>query len=467
MPWCIRYALLFFVVAEHGSAMGWDHPSIESLKPGLDQITPGRVTGTISFLASDELGGRATGTNEFNIAASYVASRLRGAGCEGGVDGSFYHETPMRMTQLPTAAIVLENAEGQKLSHFGLLGAASDSMEYEGPILPIDLSSKLPEGGLIGVVSGTLPAETRGPRGPVLSRIANSLKAAGAQALLLEVDSESEWIARGREGASRAQLETPRTQFEIPVLMVPKESLQSSACKLALPSVIATEMPMRNVIGVLKGTDPELSKEAIVFSAHLDHLGSRPSAGDGIYNGADDDASGVTAVVTLADAFAAMPRPKRSVLFMTFWGEEMGLLGSKQFVANPSWPLDKLVSNINIEMIGRPEAGARGKIWMTGWGASNLGTLMNHASQQFGVEIFEHPKLSAPLYRQSDNWSFVERGVIAHSFSAGSLHADYHQPDDEWDRLEIDHMTRVIQGLFVGAMPLVDGETTPTKAVEK
>jgi Zn-dependent M28 family amino/carboxypeptidase len=149
---------------------------------------------------------------------------------------------------------------------------------------------------------------------------------------------------------------------------------------------------------------------------------------------------------------------------MTFWGEESGLLGSKQFCQTPSWPLEKIVANVNIEMIGRPEPGANSKMWVTGWGESDLGPLMAAASNPFGVEIFEHPKFSAQLYRSSDNWSFAEKGVVAHSFSAGSLHADYHQPDDEWEKLELPHMTRVIQGLFVGSLPLASGEATPKKS---
>ena len=100
---------------------------------------------------------------------------------------------------------------------------------------------------------------------------------------------------------------------------------------------------------------------------------------------------------------------------------------------------------------------------MTGWQESDLGVLMNKASLPFGVEIFNHPKHSAMLYRSSDNWSFVQKGVIAHSFSAGSLHSDYHQPDDEWDRLEIPHMTRVIQGLFAATLPMAYGEARPNK----
>ncbi len=434
-------------------------------KSGLDEITEGRVTATISFLASDELSGRATGSNEFNIAASYVASRFRGAGLDGKLaDGDFYHVTSKQMARTPAGPVKLLGSDAQPISHLGLLAAGPALMSYTGPIKSVDLGSELPLSGLDGVVGGMMTGNAKGQR--VLSqivRMTGTLKEAGAKALLLGVPTDSELIGLAREAQEKPRSENPRSRFAIPVLLVPETTLAASSIQIELPAAIITESPMRNVIGLLEGTDPELSKEAILFSAHLDHLGAKPSDGDGIFNGADDDASGVTAVVMLADAFARMPRPKRSLLFMTFWGEESGLLGSKQFTETPSWPLDKIRANVNIEMIGRPEPGARNKIWMTGWQESDLGTLMNNASLPFGVEIFNHPKFSAMLYRQSDNWSFVQRGVIAHSFSAGSLHSDYHQPDDEWDRLEIPHMTRVIQGLFVASLPLAYGEVTPSK----
>ena len=101
---------------------------------------------------------------------------------------------------------------------------------------------------------------------------------------------------------------------------------------------------------------------------------------------------------------------------------------------------------------------------MTGWHESNLGELMNQGSKSVDVLTFEHPKFSAMLYRASDNYSFVEKGVIAHSFSAGSMHSDYHQVTDEWEKLELKHMTRVIQGLFAGSLPIANGEVTPQRA---
>lgn len=459
--------LIGYPVASYGRQEAVSTPvqATQSQKVGLDEITEGRVTATISFLSSDELAGRATGSDEFNIAARYVASRFRGAGLDGKLaDGDYFHVTMKPMVKTPSTPVKLADAEAKPIAQFGLLAAGSEILNYTGMVKPVDLASELPGNGLDGVVGGMLTTNLKGSRMiSQVARMTNTLQEAGAKALLLGVSDDSELIQTSREYQEKPRSESARGRFAIPVILVPESALSSTSIQLEVPAAIVSESPMRNVIGLLEGTDPELSKEAVLFSAHLDHLGAKPIAGDGIFNGADDDASGVTAVVMLADAFAKMPRPKRSLLFMTFWGEESGLLGSKQFVETPAWPLDQIRANVNIEMIGRPESGARNKIWMTGWQESDLGAVMNKASLPFGVEIFEHPKFSAMLYRQSDNWSFAQKGVIAHSFSAGSLHSDYHQVDDEWDRLEIPHMTRVIQGLFIGSLPIAYGEATPNK----
>jgi hypothetical protein len=438
----------------------------EEWKSGLAQITEGRVTGTIAFLASDELAGRGTPSREFNIAAAYVAARFRGAGLKGGgKDGGFYQETMMREVQTPSSGLVYQTTSGADLPHFGLL-AATEALDYSGPTTLVDPEQDLSQLKLDGVATVLWKSEAKGNRAiSQVARLANSLKSAGAKALVLYTADGSELVQLGLAARERSRIEAPRSQISLPVLLG-KGDPAVGEVRLTVPALIVTELPMRNVIGVLEGSDPQLKQEAILFTAHLDHLGARPGTGDdNIYNGADDDASGCTAVMTLADAFAALPnRPKRSIIFMTFWGEEQGLLGSRQFASEPTWPLEKIVANVNIEMIGRPEAGANEKIWMTGWQASDLGALMNTEAGKIGVEIFEHPRFSAMLYRASDNWSLVEKGVIAHSFSAGSLHPDYHQPDDEWERLNIPHMTRVIQGLFIGSQGICSGEKTPKAA---
>jgi hypothetical protein len=289
------------------------------------------------------------------------------------------------------------------------------------------------------------------------------LRQNGATAILVQVDADHRLVNQASAGA-RPRMVRPRGGASGHLVLIAKQDV-SGKIKMSLPRQIGGKAKVHNVIGMIRGSDPELSKEAIIITAHLDHIGTTKGVGDTINNGADDNATGVTGVLSLADAYAALPTsPKRSVIFMTFWGEEKGLLGSRYYANNPIWPLEKTVANVNLEMIGRPEAGASGKCWGTGWDKSDLGDLMSVGAKQVGVLIFQHPQFSGDmLYRSSDNAPFNDKGVIAHSFSAGSLHPDYHKPGDEWEKLEIKHMTLVIKGLFAGTLPIANGEVTPKK----
>lgn len=443
-----------------------------SWQPGLDQINEKSVTSTITFLASDEMAGRGTPSPEYLIASAYVAARFRGAGLQpGGTEGTFYQNSAIKSIKTPSQGVVFE-INGEAVAPAGMLGAADNPVEFSGETPLVDWNGEWQEGAFSGpvAVNVQLEPDTRGNRAvSQVIRKLNLLRQAGATALIAGVDADSPLLAQAETYRQKARPDNANLRFGIPVLLIPGkiESVDGklNGVSLKLPAQEVEEVIVRNVIGVLPGSDENLAAEALIFSAHLDHLGRNPQLrGDQIFNGADDNATGCTAVVSLADAFAALPeRPQRSILFICFWGEESGLLGSAQYAKNSTWPLDKIVANINIEMIGRPEAGAREKVWVTGWSESNLGELMNQASQAVGVEIFQHPNFSAMLYRSSDNWSFVQQGVIAHSFSAGSLHGDYHQVTDEWELLDIPHMTRVIQGLFVGSLPMARGEVKPTK----
>ncbi len=448
------------------SAYGWQD---DGLRDSLAKINEESVKKTISYLASDELGGRGTPSPGFTIASEYVAKRFEAAGLEpGGVEG-WYQNHEIKTTRMPTGGIHIQYSNGEPIEHFGLLAATDDRFEYSGAVTEIKLADEFSEGQFKGPVVAT-ETDSPGNRRYLNSvvRASNRLKQAGATALIIVVPEDHMAVGQAKQSAGKHRVVNTSQRMAIPVLLV-RELDAGSEVSMDLPAAIASQAVVGNTIGILKGSDETLSKEAILFTAHLDHLGTNPDAtGDQIYNGADDDASGVTGVLTLADAFGALPfRPKRSIIFMTLWGEEQGLLGSKQFAAEPTWPLELIVANVNIEMIGRPEPGAAGKIWMTGWGESNLGELMNDAASKNGGTIFEHPQYSAMLYRSSDNWSFVEKGVIAHSFSAGSLHGDYHQPGDEWEKLDTEHMTRVVRSLFFGSLPITSGDATPKSSANR
>ena len=429
---------------------------------GLAEITQRRVTSTIAFLSSDEMAGRDTPSPELTIASRYVASRFQGAGLVGGGKGdSFFQPSKIATVTIPKNGVAI-SAGGKQVNHFGLLGAGREAFQYTGKVAFVAADERVSDLEFDGPVAMEVAAIDEPRAESSVIRRAQALKRAGATAILMVVAADNRLVARASR-TSRPRIINPRERLAYPTLLIAKFD-PDAEYEISIPAMQFGESEVRNVIGVLKGSDAELSKEAIIISAHLDHIGQQSGLADPVFNGADDNATGVTAVLTMADAFGAMKtKPKRTVIFMTFWGEEKGLLGSRYYVQHPLWPLEKTVANINIEMVGRPEAGAAGKAWMTGWNQSDLGPLMNKGSKRIGVEIFEHLRLSKMLYRASDNAPFVDRGVIGHSISAGSLHTDYHQPSDEWNKLDLKHMTKVIQGLYAGCTPIADGET-PKKA---
>ncbi|HWB31903.1 MAG TPA: M28 family peptidase [Acidobacteriaceae bacterium] len=201
-----------------------------------------------------------------------------------------------------------------------------------------------------------------------------------------------------------------------------------------------------NAIGILRGTDA--SGEAILLSAHLDHLGVGPpnAGGDTIYNGADDDASGTTAVLALARELATGPRPRRTVIFALFGSEELGGFGNAGFLDRPPVPLKSIVANLEFEMIGRPDPAVPNPeetLWLTGYDRSDLGPeLARH-----GANLVADPHPGQNFFRRSDNYPLDRRGIIAHTVSSFGLHEDYHKPSDELATIDFPHMERAIQSM--------------------
>ncbi len=199
-----------------------------------------------------------------------------------------------------------------------------------------------------------------------------------------------------------------------------------------------------NAVAILRGTS--LSKEVILLTAHLDHLGMgiAGTANDTNYNGADDDASGTTAVLTLAHILATGPRTRRTIVFAVFGSEELGGFGNRAFLAHPPVPLASIVANLEFEMIGRPDPVIpAGTLWLTGFERSNLGLeLAKH-----GAPLVGDPHPSKHFYQRSDNYSLAQQGIIAHTVSSYGLHKDYHQPSDELSTIDFTHMTNAIASM--------------------
>lgn len=211
-----------------------------------------------------------------------------------------------------------------------------------------------------------------------------------------------------------------------------------------------------NVVGILRGSDPVLRDSVILVDAHYDHLGiGRAVNGDSIYNGADDDASGVVAVLEIAKALAAGPPPKRTVIFAATTGEEVGLLGTRWYLEHPVAPLSHMTANLEIEMIGRPDslAGGAGRAWLTGFERSTMGSMFAAA----GLPIGPDKRPDEQFFMRSDNIAFAQAGIPAHTLSTFNLHSDYHRPSDEASRIDFAHMTEVIRAAAAAARLLADG----------
>jgi len=223
---------------------------------------------------------------------------------------------------------------------------------------------------------------------------------------------------------------------------------------------------VRNVIGVLRGSDPKLKDTYIIVSAHYDHLGMKPEGSEGhrIYNGADDDGSGVVGVIELANALRDS-HLRRSIVFMTYFGEEKGDLGSNWYGKHPILPLEKTIANINLEQIGRTDdvEGPRvNELSMTGFDYSDLGAMLNASCERAGIKVTKHPRNSDAFFFRSDNATLAGEGVVAHTVCTAFEFPDYHQVGDTWEKVNYDNEARVLKGLALRLLDLANSDKEPT-----
>jgi Zn-dependent M28 family amino/carboxypeptidase len=221
----------------------------------------------------------------------------------------------------------------------------------------------------------------------------------------------------------------------------------------------------RNVIGLIRGTDPALRDTYVLVTAHYDHLGVRGSGeGARIYNGANDNASGVAGIIEIARALAQDP-PRRSVAFIAFYGEETGFQGSRHYVRNPVFPLRDTVAVVNLEMIGipdHPDGPLLNRVALTGHDYSEVGEIVASAARAEGGDAVVDPRFSEAFFARSDNFPFAQAGVPAHSVSATThMPPTYHQPTDTWDTLDYDNMALATRLILAGTRALANRPDAP------
>lgn len=216
-----------------------------------------------------------------------------------------------------------------------------------------------------------------------------------------------------------------------------------------------------NVVGMLLGkSKPD---EYVVFSAHYDHLGSKSYGDDKVYNGANDDASGVTAVIALAKYFKELNNNERTIVFVTFTGEEVGGYGSSYFSKNID--ANKVVAMFNIEMIGTESKWNKNSAYITGFEKSSFGTILPKNLKGSNFNFYPDPYPSQMLFYRSDNARLAKLGVPAHTISTSKMddEPNYHQLSDEVNTLDIDNMTEIIKAIAISSQTIVNGTDTPTR----
>jgi hypothetical protein len=233
--------------------------------------------------------------------------------------------------------------------------------------------------------------------------------------------------------------------------------------RLTLAVEVLEDTSAPNVVGILRGADPVLADEYVLYSAHMDHVGvGRPDAtGDSIYNGADDDASGTATVIEVAEAMAALPRaPRRSQVFLLVSGEEKGLWGSAHYAESPTVPIEQVVANFNADMVGRNWSDT---IVAIGKEHSDLGATLervNAARPELGMTAIDDMWPEQNFYRRSDHFNFARKGVPILFFFNG-VHEDYHRPSDHVERINTEKTARIGQLIFYVGLDVSDADARP------
>ena len=464
-------ALLSSVLALAPNANAQGSPDRAATRTAAAQICAACIREHMNFLASDALRGRGSGTPDEYRAATYAATQFKEYGLEPAGDDRSYLQNVTLLRRILTGApqlrvqtteagapheITYTHGREMLVLH---LGAAT----FAGPLQRIELShEETVKRGAVVLVSSKDPGKAR----QVIPRLVSQ----GAVAVVLPASQQllARWESLGKqlpelplefEGAASSR----EGHYNVLAL-----SHDASAALAAVPegTIIRLETPVGpltrghtwNAIARLSGNGPQ-QHTVILLTAHLDHLGiGAPVNGDDIYNGADDDASGTTAVLELARFLAQQPKRRRTVIFALFGSEETGGRGSMYFREHPPVPLTSIAAYLEFEMIGRRDpAVPEDTLWLTGWERSNLGPeLANH-----GAHLVGDPHPDQEFFRRSDNYVFARRGIVAQTISSYGLHPDYHQPGDDLAHIDFQHMDHAIQSMLKPILWLVNSDFVP------
>lgn len=396
----------------------------------IDKIITRSETERIeTYLASDELAGRKPFTPGIDKAANFIAEEFDKAGLQKS-NGTYLQSFPMFKPQLLTVAASIDEK-------------ALDSKQVA--IISKDASIQLDE------KSGFEVASIK--EGENFGQNVYRIMSAKKPTIAFLHESFAKYIPRLSNRG-------PLKESQPTVIFVIANSIPTTFKVSSTQQV--EKLQLSNVVGILPGKSR--SNEYVIFSGHYDHLGiGKPVEGDSIYNGANDDAAGTTAVLMLAKYYAKKRDNERTLIFAAFTAEESGGHGSQYF--SKQFNPDQVMAMFNLEMIGTESKWGKNSAYITGFEKSSMGEILKQNLVGSPFTFYPDPYTDQNLFYRSDNATLAELGVPAHTISTSKMDSEpnYHKASDEVQTLDLDNMTEIIKAIAKSATSIISGRDTPSR----
>ena len=517
----MRHSSVGCLLALAGCSAAPRAPAPAPLPAPAGEVTADELRRDLYAFADDSMRGRETGTEDATRAARLIVRRVEALGLEPAGDSLFLQRVPLQRESFSASSRITVSERGQitplrigtdvvPLVNLGA-GVPPTKRRAEGELVfagygvamqrPTrdDLAGLDLEGKVVVVINGAPAGADSATRASmeadaaISQRLARILPQRPAAVIVLLAGAGSAHFAQLAPQLERAvtarttSADIPEAERPLPLILLgapragspllpagwPTDDRPQALTGRRLAAQVAQErVPFTayNVVAVVRGSDPVLSRTYVAFGAHYDHIGIvPPAAGDSIANGADDDGSGTVSLLAIARVLQQRAvKPKRSALFVWHVGEEKGLLGSGWFVDHPAVPIDSIVAQLNADMIGRnaasllytvgPRAAPNGQ-------SKRLGAIVDsvNAAQPVPFAINRewdsatHPE---HIYERSDHFNYARKGVPIVFFTTG-LHGDYHTPGDEPSKIDYDKLARVARVMLEAGIAVANGVQRP------
>ncbi|MPZ18806.1 MAG: M28 family peptidase [Luteitalea sp.] len=524
----VMQSLLVVVAAALLLGTGQSRARPSTTYPGLEQITAADLRSYLAFIAADELQGRNTPSRGLDTAALYIASHLSRWGARpAGDEGSYFQRIALveHRVDRDRSRVALGDRAFTYDDDFlagGTSGQASGPLVYVGhgymikergldPYAGRDIKGKI----IVAhesMPSGVRRADLKGKQGVDWDDPMSAAERLGGVGVvyLPSYRTLTSWRRKADESTYVVEKLPSEQPDDIPSITAspgllgalfdgeeataeevlagaisrkPEKPFALDAHKILSITVALTSRPARtqNVVAVVEGSDPALRQEYVALGAHYDHVGVGTGSGDIIYNGADDDGSGTVALLSMAEVFATAPRPKRSMLFTWHTGEERGLWGSDYFTRFPTVPLEQIVAQLNVDMIGRsrkPGDTHPANKHLTGpdstyvIGSTLMSSELERLSRRVNAGLFNLSfdyKYDARgdrerFFYRSDHYNYAKHDIPVIFYFSG-LHEDYHDVGDSADKIDYTKMEKIVRTIYATARAIADLPHRP--AVDK